>query len=100
MKCLNCNKEPALFVTGRGYLPGKKCQQIPTKKPQKSVEFTTDTIKTQRKAYAPDLIQPWREGELSKEYLEQHGTKGIKVTPEEIAKAEYVWRGDVGDYYS
>jgi len=46
------------------------------------------------------MLQPWREGQLSKEYIEKHGTENIKVTPEEVKNAKNVWTGDLGDYYT
>jgi hypothetical protein len=60
-----------------------------------SPEWIPDRIREERVKYAKDIVQPWRNGQLSKEYIEHNGTKGIKVTPEQIKNAKYVWKGDV-----
>jgi hypothetical protein len=94
--CLNCNSNPAVKDERLGILPCLTCQQK-TNVISKQVELTTDSIKEQRKAFKPDIRQPWREGQLSKEYLEEHGTKYIKASEEEVKNAKNVW-SDL-DYY-
>jgi hypothetical protein len=49
-------------------------------------------IKEQRREYFGSILQPYREGELSREYVERYGTKGIKATPEQVKKAKYTWK--------
>ena len=56
-------------------------------------EFTSENIKDERKKFFKSITQPYREGQLSKEYLEAHGTKGINPTDEQIRKAKYTWKG-------
>lgn len=95
MLCPNCNQNKATNDKRLGLLPCKRCQNLSTTGLRKHQELTTDFIKNQRKEYKDDMLQPWREGILSKEYIQTHGTKGIKVTSQEIAKARNVWN----DYY-
>ena len=59
-------------------------------------EHTTQQIKDDRAKYFNSTVQPYREGELSKEYLDAHGTKGVKATKKEIKKAKNVWKGISG----
>jgi len=54
-------------------------------------EFTTEQIKEDRLKFFNSSLQPYRDGELSREYVEAHGTKGIKASPEQIRKAKNVW---------
>lgn len=61
--------------------------------------MTTKEIKESRVQYAKEIIQPFREGVVSKEYLEAYGDKGIKATKQEIKNAKYVWHGIEGNYY-
>jgi hypothetical protein len=94
MRCLVCNKGEAIKHYAFGYLPCKECQERHRSygKPNKQIEFTTADIKDQRKAYSKDIVQPFRKGDLSKEYIEQYGTKGIKVNSKEVKKARKVWQ--------
>lgn len=91
MKCLNCNKNKASKDPRFGYLPCKYCRDKSTAKPQKPQELTTDAIKNDRKEFKKDIYQPFRNGQVSKEYLEAHGTKYIKVTDEEVKTAKNQW---------
>ena len=98
--CLNCLKGKSILHPRLGYLPCRSCQNKTTIKPQRQEELPGESIKQQRKEYRDDMLQPWREGQLSKEYIEKHGTENIKVTPEEVKNAKNVWTGDLGDYYT
>ena len=93
MKCPICRINNAVYDEYYGYLPCDPCKkrQNSLKKPNSQVEFTTSDIKTQRKAYADDILQPYRKGELSKEYIERYGTKRLKVSKAEAKKARYTW---------
>ncbi len=93
VNCLNCGLYEAIKHETLGFLPCKRCQNLTHLVPQKQIELTTQEIKDSRKEFEPDIVQPWREGELSKEYLQRHGTKYIKATPEEIKNARNVWGG-------
>lgn len=94
--CANCNKNPAIHHPRFGYLPCSSCQNKTTIKPNQKQELTTDGIKDDRKKFKGDIVQPFRNGQLSKEYVDSVGTKYIKVTPEEVKNAKPVW--DL-DYY-
>lgn len=98
-KCLNCNKEDATYDQRLGFLPCEKClrRQAQFKRPDVPVELTTAAIRDARKEYKKDIIQPLRDGEYSKEYIEAYGSKHIKATGDEIKKARPVW-SDL-DYY-
>ena len=97
-KCPNCGSDGGRFNSAFGVLPCLKCQSQlnALRKPSTAkVEFTTENIKDQRKAYAKDIIQPFRKGELSKEYVDTYGTKHLKgITPQEVKKAKPVWDDD------
>lgn len=91
-KCLNCNNNDAIFNKTFGWLSCKRCQlKHKSAKVKESIEMVGDEIKTSRKIYRRDTIQPWRGGVLSKEYLKEYGTKGIQVTKEDIKNAKDVW---------
>lgn len=55
-------------------------------------EFMPEYIKDDRQEYFNSIVQPFRGDDLSKEYIEAHGTEGIKVTEEEVRKAKEVWK--------
>jgi hypothetical protein len=70
------------------------------KKPGGQVEFTTESIKDQRRAYQNDIEQPHRKGQLNKKWLELYGKEKAKkmgFTDQEIAHASYVY--DEDKYY-
>ncbi len=58
----------------------------------KSPEFVPDSVKEERKENFKSLLQPFRNGELSREYVEAHGTKSINVSDTEVKKAKYQWK--------
>lgn len=97
MKCPNCNEPTTNVHPTFGVLSCDKCNESQNVL-GKYIEFTTEQIKSDRKEFASDLIQPFREGELSKEYIEKYGTSKIKVSKEEIKKAKTVWKQDL-EYY-
>lgn len=90
--CPSCGKRPAI-LSNYGLLNCIECRdrQARLSKPDYQIEFTSEDIKSQRREYFKSTIQPFRSGELSKEYLEVHGTKGIQASAEEIANAKPVW---------
>lgn len=93
-KCPVCRQENAILHPAYGILPGEKCNERRRKEnrlPDIPIEMVGESIKRERKEYAKSIVQPYRRGELSREYLEAYGTKGIKATPEEVKKAKYVW---------
>lgn len=99
-KCLVCNKRPAIKDPTYGIIPCQMCQDQQAERglPKKQVEFTSRSIKDQRKEFKDHLIQPFRKGILSKEYVDKYGTKGIKVSDQEVKKAKNVWTDET--YYT
>lgn len=95
----NCGNAATLHPT-YGVIPCSSCQQKPHRRPNQSVEFTSEDIKKQRKDYGKDILQPFFKGELSKEYISLHGTKRLGVTEEEVKKAKYVYNGSDIKYYN
>jgi len=93
-KCLNCNKNPAQKNLTLGYLPCASCQNQTKLPNQNQHEFTSESIKQQRKEFKDDIIQPFRQGVVSKEYLKAHGTKGIDVSAKDLKKARNVWNNN------
>ena len=103
-KCPRCNGETDSFM----YLGGlrvacncSKCKEELRLKPMGKVhEWTTDEIKDGRKKYEKELLQPFREGQLSKEYADAYPeqTKGMVkegiLTEKQVRRAKNVWHGD------
>jgi hypothetical protein len=61
--------------------------------------MTTDSILDQRREFRADILQPFHDNVLSKEYLEEYGTQGIKPTEEQVKNAKEVYKGTPG-YWS
>jgi hypothetical protein len=96
-KCPNCHNDRGIIHPYFGVLPCSDCQkrQDRLKRPAKQIEFVPDYIKNQRKEFAKDIVQPFRKGELSKEYIELYGTKRLKgVSQKEIKNAKNVWKSE------
>ena len=99
MLCLICQKRNAVKVDPFGWLPCLPCRRKMQKvvKPRTTTEVTTESIKKDRKIYQKDLYQPFRQNELSKEYVEAYPdrikemVKEGHVTKEEIKNAKNVW---------
>lgn len=89
--CLICNKNLAIKNPQYGYLPcANPCGNGKSRKTL-TYEFMPESVKQSRKEYWKDIIQSSRDGVLSKERLEAYGTKGIKVSQEQIDNAQYIW---------
>lgn len=96
MLCPICRNHESLVHPQYGALPCKHCtaRRSTLKSPDKQVEFTSKSIKHQRKEYAKSIIQPYRDGEVSKEYLDAYGKKNIRATEKQIKQSRNVW-GDI-----
>lgn len=96
--CLKCNSNQAPTHPTLGYLLCASCStdtvNITTHLPY---EFVPDSLKQSRKEYAKDILQSSRDGVLSQERLDAYGTRGLKVTPEQIKNARYIWN-DIKPY--
>jgi ketol-acid reductoisomerase len=98
-KCLICGKEPATIHPLYGIMAGKKCLAKMRKisQPKQTAEITTESIRDDRKKYSKDILQSFRDGQLSKEYVEAYPEKVkqmIKegnVSIEEANKAKNTW---------
>lgn len=93
MKCPHCQKNEAVIHSQYGVLWCDDCNK------KKEVwhkggyhEFVPDSTKEDRKQYFKSALQPFRDGELSREYVEAYGTKGINVSHDEVRKAKDVWK--------
>jgi len=58
-----------------------------------SVEHVPQSTKTDREKYAKSLLQPWREGTPSAEFIEAYPKQAAKMfTLKEKLKAKEVWK--------
>ena len=60
--------------------------------PSRLSEFMPSYVKDDRKEYFNSTLQPFRDGKVSKEYLDAHGTQGIDVTDKEARNAKDEWK--------
>ena len=85
--CVDCQKYHNSFAwkyDGKGW----HCRKKPVK-----YEFTTEQIKSDRKKYKRDLLQPWRSGEPSREFISAYPVQSKKYfTEKERKTAKEVWR--------
>lgn len=93
--CIVCNSNKAYAHPQYGILPCNDCtkaQKTPLTTPH---EFVPESVKEERKKNAKDILQSSRGGILNKAFLDEYGHKGLKVTPEEIKAARYVYDGEL-----
>jgi hypothetical protein len=92
--CVGCQKEHHDFnwkLNNEGW----RCRKY--FKPS-NPEFVPDRIKDERKKYLKSTFQPYRDGTLSKEYVEANPDKAKKqFTPQQISKAKNTW-SDLPNY--
>lgn len=103
MKCNICHIGKARIHPRYGLLPCLSCEkkQASLRSPLTPVEFTSESIKEQRKAYRKDFLPMHNRGELDKGFVERYGAKKAKehgFTDKEIKNARYVWSGK-DEYY-
>lgn len=92
MKCLKCQTSNAIKHPFLGWLYCDDCQK--GKRLELPAEFVPSSVKESRVEHKDDIIQSFRGDTLSKERLDKYGTQGLKVTPEQIKNAKYVWSGE------
>jgi len=98
-KCLICKKRRSVKIDPFGFLPCEVCRkrQKEIAKPKVSIEVTTAEIKEDRKKYADTIVQPFRQGQLAKEFVEAYPdrvkemVKEKNITQEEVKNAKPVW---------
>ena len=98
MLCPRCNNHDAQIHPQFGVCVCEYCEleESTFDKPSKYPEFTRDSIREGRREYKKDILQPFREGALSKEYLEEYGTTGIEVSQHQIDNARYTQKETAG----
>lgn len=100
MKCPTCKVNNAVIHPQFGLIACLPCRNKTKTITDRTFEFVPEHIKEERMEYKDQTIQPFRNGEVSKEYLDLYGTKYIDVAPEEVKSARNVWDRDLpGDFY-
>jgi hypothetical protein len=104
-KCPNCGKGLATIHPLLGVMACKKCllrmRQIT--KPSITAEVTTNQILEDRKIFKSDLLQPFRDGHLSKEFVKAYPEKTKQmieegnITESDIDNMQNVWTEN--EYY-
>ena len=97
--CPVCTRDEAQIDKRIGILPCKICtiRQNRIDKPNKVIEFTSHNIKEERKKYFKSTIQKYREGQLSREFIEAYPERAKAMvkegihTEKEIKQAKDVW---------
>ncbi len=97
LKCPTCKTNKGELHPQFGLIACKKCRTREQPISERTYEVVPDRIKEQYKSHKKQTIQPFRNGQVSKEYIEEYGTKHIEVTDEEVKNSKYVWN-DL-DYY-
>ena len=98
-KCPVCNINTAQIDRQLGVLPCEVCTERQTSiaGPNRQYEFTSDAIKEGRKKYFKSIIQKYRDGQLSREYIEAYPERAKAMveqgihTEKEIKQAKNVW---------
>lgn len=92
--CVLCHKihggqnwRYASYETSNGIRYGWFCQKW--YKPV-TPEFVPERVKEDRKTYAKSLLQPYRGGVPSSEYIQSYGTG--RIDPNDVKKAKPVWK--------
>jgi hypothetical protein len=99
MKCLLCGKRESINIQPYGLMPCLDCQkrQRNLTKPKQAIEVTTSQIKEDRKIFKTDIVQPFRDSNLSKEFVEAYPDKVKQmvkeghVTEREVKESRPVW---------
>lgn len=98
-KCPTCNNKGEI-VPQFGLIACKFCREKEKTLSERTYEMLPKHIKDERLEYKAQTVQPFRNGQLSKEYVDLYGTSRIDVTPEEVKNAKNVWSRELpGDYY-
>ena len=93
MKCPRCNKNKAIIDPKFGITWCKECRKRKSDLSGVRVEMVPEYIKSDRKENFNSIVQPWRSGEPSREFIEAHPEAARKTyTPQEMKRAKYCWR--------
>jgi hypothetical protein len=98
IKCPVCRKNKGEMVPQFGLVACKPCRLKEKALSERTYEVIPTHIKDERQQYKAQTIQPFRNGQLSKEYVSLYGTKYIDATPEEVKNAKNVWGRDLSYY--
>lgn len=87
--CIGCGKEHEHHnwrFDDRGWICGKFFSST-------KIEWVPNRLKEDRVRHAKDIVQPWRGGDASKEFIKQYPEKAKEMfTPQEIKNAKNVWK--------
>ncbi len=89
MKC-KCGN-PKEYNPAYGFLDCRSCRDKEVVALSRPFDFVPDRIKEERKEFQNDMIAPFRNGQVSKEFLDLYGRDKIDVTDEEVKNAKNVW---------
>ena len=95
-RCPTCKNE-GVIDPQYGLIACLSCREQTTRMSERTYEFVPEHIKEERISHKDQTIQPFRNGVLSKEYVDLYGTKHISATEEEVKNAKNVW-GEL-EYY-
>ena len=92
MLCPSCKTAEARKHPTYGVMPCHPCtaRRRGNQLPGSQVEFTSEKVKEQRRAYAKSILQPFREGIPSQEFAESYPDKAAKMF-EGHGKPQRVW---------
>jgi ribosome-binding protein aMBF1 (putative translation factor) len=99
MICLICGKGNSINIQPYGLMPCLDCQkrQRNLTKPKQAIEVTTSQIKEDRKIFKSDIVQPFRDSNLSREFVEAYPDKVKQmvteghITEREVKESKAVW---------
>jgi hypothetical protein len=90
--CPKCKRNPAPIHPQYGVMWCDDCNKAKPPIRGHYPEFVPDRIKHDRQKFAKDLLQPWRAGEPSREFINAYPEKAKKMfTNQELRRAKYVW---------
>ena len=93
MMCHGCHKRHNDF-SWKSYWEGTSLITICSQffKPSPPKEYIPERVKEERQEYAKSLLQPWRSGEPSKEFIEAYPQRAEKLfSVKERKNAKNVW---------
>jgi len=97
MKTVLCSKCSQEFTRGKYSMAGWLCEDCLGYRVKGKVEWVPERIKKDRRKYAKEMIQPYRENEFSKEFAKANPkrtkemVKKGAITKEQVSKARNVW---------